>query len=393
MPSLMNGRGIYYLKTIVFFGMFLFMISGLALDASESSTVIVPFERIVVDEQGPQDPWAKKMADLDGDGKQDVIIGGRKGPLVWYRYPDWQENLIVKGGYNTVDGDAGDIDGDGDLDFVMGGLFWYENPGKKAKSDLEWEIHKIAAHPTHDVELGDLDNDGDLDIVTRDQSAFGAPKGRTVHLWYQESPDQWNELVLNCPDGEGIDLADIDRDGDVDVVINGIWFENPGRKNADAWISHFYSDWHPNSTVECADINGDGRLDVVLSPSELKQQYYRLSWFELPENVKDEPWIEHTIVEPIECVIHGLQLADVDGDGSMDVIYSEMHQGEDPDEVVVLFNHAKGDAWRKQVISMKGSHYIQAADVNGDGAVDLMGANWSSDYQPIELWMNKRLSK
>jgi len=362
--------------------------AGIA-NADESSDKTIPFDRIVVDRHGPQNPWIKILADLDGDGKQDIVIGGQKGPLVWYRYPDWKKSLIVTGGYNTVDGEAGDIDRDGDLDIVVGGLFWYENPGKQDGEDKGWKANRIAQHPTHDVELGDLDGDGDLDIATRDQSAFGQPKGQRIHLWYQEAAGRWKEQVLQCPNGEGIDLADIDRDGDSDVVINGLWFENPGKTGK--WISHTYAEWHPNSTVSCADINGDGRLDVVLSPAELKQQFYRLSWFEVPDNVKKSPWTEHTIVKKIECVIHGLQTADIDGNGSMDVVYSEMHQGEDPDEVVIMYNEANGNGWRKQVISVKGSHYIQAADVDGDGDVDLMGANWSSGFQPVELWINKRI--
>ncbi len=363
--------------------------SGLIANTEESKAM-VPFERIVVDAKGPLNPWAKLLADLNGDGKLDIIIAGQKGPLVWYCYPDWKKFPIVDGGYNTVDAEAGDIDNDGDLDIVIGGLFWYENPGKTIKQTPSWKIHQIADHPTHDVELGDLDGDGDLDIATRNQSAFGAPLGKTIHLWYQEAPDRWREQVLKCPDGEGIELADIDRDNDLDVIINGLWFENSDSKTG-KWISHEYAEYHPNSTVDCADINADGRLDVVLSPSELKTQYYHFSWYEVPKQAKQDTWKEHIIIPKIECVIHGLQTADVDGDGSMDVIYSEMHQGEDPDEVAVLFNKSNGQIWQKQVISTKGSHYIQAADIDGDGDIDLMGANWSSDFQPIELWINNRI--
>jgi hypothetical protein len=66
-----------------------------------------------------------------------------------------------------------------------------------------------------------------------------------------------------------------------------------------------------------------------------------------------------------------------------------MHQSVDPDEVVVHVNRQKGASWARQVISTKGSHYIQVADVGSDGDLDIMGANWSGNYQPIELWLNR----
>lgn len=46
-------------------------------------------------------------------------------------------------------------------------------------------------------------------------------------------------------------------------------------------------------------------------------------------------------------------------------------------------------AREKLVLSEKGTHYIQVADVNHDGLPDIFGANWSSDYQPVELWLNR----
>ena len=114
----------------------------------------VRFTHGVVAEQGPKDPWAKIVADIDGNGKPDVIVGGRGGPLVWYAWPDWKATTITAGGYDTVDGEAGDLDGDGDLDIVMGGLLWYENPrlGGSSAQGL-WPVHRVADHPTHDLEL------------------------------------------------------------------------------------------------------------------------------------------------------------------------------------------------------------------------------------------------
>lgn len=347
----------------------------------------IRFDRVVVDEQGPKDPWAKIFADIDGDGFVDIVIGGRTGPLVWYAYPDWSKAQVCKGGYNTVDGEAGDVDGDGDLDIVMGGLLWYENPRPAGDPVRDaWRAHKVADHPTHDVELGDLDNDGHLDIVTRDQSDFGQNAGDKIHLWYQKPNAPWTHKVIDCPHGEGLELHDLDGDGDLDIVIGGIWFEN---RSDGSWPAHPFGQWHPSATVQIADINKDGRPDVVLSPSELKGNFYRLSWFEGPEDTRSPNWSEHVIADRVECVIHGLVTADINGDGLVDVVSAEMHQSADPDEVILYLNQQQGTSWTKQVISTKGSHYIQVADVGSDGDLDIVGANWSGPYQPIELWLNR----
>ena len=350
----------------------------------------VPFDHVIVDGEGPKDPWAKIVADIDGDGFVDIVIGGRAGPLVWYRYPSWAKAVITEGGYRTVDGEAGDIDGDGDLDIVMGGLIWYENPLPDIDPvKARWKAHKIADHRTHDLELADLDRDGDLDIVTRDQSDFGTKAGDKIYLWRQSEGDRWTHRIIECPHGEGLALGDIDRDGDQDVVIGGIWFENHGSIADRDWPGHKFADWHPSATVQVADINEDGRPDVVLSPSELKGNWHRLSWFEAPVHPKGNGWVEHIVADPIECVIHGLAVADFNGDDRLDIAASEMHQGQDPDEVVVFINRSEGTGWDKQLLSRKGSHYIRAGDIGADGDVDLIGANWSGPYQPVEIWENQ----
>ena len=78
------------------------------------------------------------------------------------------------------------------------------------------------------------------------------------------------------------------------------------------------------------------------------------------------------------------------GDGDADIAYAEMHQGADPDEVVVFLNEARGESWHKQVLSNDGSHDIVLADFDQDGDLDIAGANHAGTH-PLELWRNDRV--
>ena len=347
--------------------------------------------RVTIDKQPPERPYAKIVADFSGDGLPDIAIGGAKGPLVWYAYPTWKKRLVAEGGYQTVEGEAADIDNDGDQDIVMGGIVWYENPGAMDQSaDRPWKVHRVAQVRTHDVEVGDLDGDGRLDIVTRNQSSFSNPSGNRFHVWKQQTPDKWSGLEVECPHGEGIKLSDLDRDSDLDVVIGTRWYENSGDILKGPWAEHIYStSWkHADTEVQCHDLNNDGRLDIILTPAELKGDMYRISWFEAPEDAKIPNWPEHVIEQVQETVVHALGVGDMNNDGKSDVVVAEMHQGGDPDEVRVYLNQGGGLVWKKQVLSTTGSHDIVVTDIGADGDLDIVGANHAGSLQTVQLWEN-----
>jgi hypothetical protein len=335
----------------------------------------------------------KGVGDLDGDGRPDLVVAGRSGPLVWYESPGWTRRTIstATGTPGTSTGLAiGDVDRNGSLDVVLANGVWFANPrpGAPAESGT-WARHQIDATTGHDVQLSDLDRDGDLDVVKRNQGSTGD----VIRVFRQNAGGSWTERAIPAPAGEGLAVGDLDADGDADIAIGGRWYENDGNPISGAWSSHTYttSYTHPHLVVKIGNIGGSSRPDIVVSPAESAGGSYRLSWFEAPTNAK-ATWPERIVESGVENVVHALALADFDRNGRTDLAVAEMHQGADPDRVRVLLQ-STGGAFTSVVLSSLGSHSIVYADLDRDGRLDLFGANHntaqSADGARAKIWLNR----
>lgn len=360
----------------------------LSIQCLSSSAADWNFEHIIIDDNGPKDPWVKSFGDIDGNGLLDIVIAGRGKDVFCYYAPAWEKLKIAESNYNTVDGECADVNNDGKLDIIIGGEVWFENDGilidDPTCNRLFWKEHRISEMRTHDIEAADLDGDGDTDIVARDQSGFNHNAGNELHFWRNDGLDQWTYHKISCPHGEGLLLADIDQDGDLDIAASSRWYENTGSIVDGEWKETVISaDWHEDTAIDTGDINQDGKPDAVYTRSEGE---YKISWFEAPADPKQPNWQEHSIDLTLDFA-HGVALGDMDGDGDLDVITAEMHQSK-RDRVLIYENQDKGTKWVPHIIATTGLHNIQVADFNGDGKLDIMGANWSGEFQPIELWIN-----
>jgi len=177
---------------------------------------------------------------------------------------------------------SADFDNDGDIDLVHSGGMNLQSQGDGTFSQVDWNL--LGAVEGHNLKAIDLNQDGILDIVGSE--AFGNYKGDS--LFYQlggvekESFQFSTEVNLVSGNGAiGFDVADVDGDGDMDIVAsidNGklqLWF-NQLNEAAGAMVlssgflpndSHYYTD------LNLADINGDGVIDIIASSSSQTRAY------------------------------------------------------------------------------------------------------------------------
>jgi hypothetical protein len=343
-----------------------------------SCSVKPRFAEKIIDNQAPQNVWMKTIGDINGDGFNDIIVGGQNGGIVAYLTPDWRKQKINDTIKVSTDGEVCDLNNDGILDLVLiadKALIWLSGPN--------WEYHLIDSVVLHDIEVADFDNDGIIDIAGRNQAEWG--NGDTLFIYHQKPVLAWTKYIKVIVNGEGLKVADINKDKRPDILVNGYWFENTG--NIENWNEHKFSDtWNwRNTYIDVADMNNDGLPDVLLSPSELQGQIYHISWFEAPTD-PELIWKEHIVVDSVETVVHFIGAADFDLDGKMDFMIAEMKQGKFPHEVAVFYNRGKNN-WKKEVISTGGSHSIRLFDFDGDGDMDAFGANHQENI--VKLWINQ----
>jgi hypothetical protein len=334
--------------------------------------------------------------DIDGDGDIDLLsYEGIDDWVVWRENLDGQGNFGPAQNIVFLDGadpKLSDIDGDGDLDILAlrstafinaDRILWYENTDGLGNFGPEQIV-------TDDIDLpnafypADLDGDGDLDVLASSSGGLDEVK------WYENTDGQGafgpEQLITNTLNSvRSLSAADVDGDGDLDAVFASLiedkvgWIENEDGSGSFGAINNLSIEVDGAISVFVADVDDDGDADIVYGSSVDN----KIGWFENLDGIGSFPG-ERLIT--IDANISGtVSSADLDGDGDMDVLISSSSYNK-----IFWYENTDGQGTlgtEKVIINnLDRPQNIYPADLDGDGDLDLLSASSSNTINDKIAW-------
>lgn len=403
MKSFVHSRGLQQFAVVTVLAMF----SGV-VTAAEGE---VAFEKVQL--TGTFHAEGSGIGDINRDGHGDAVYGP-----YWYAGPDFTERHEIyppedfdPNGYsNNFITFVADVDGDEWLDVLVNvwpgkEVAWFRNPGKPEEQGVRWE--RQLAFPVVDNEspgFADVTGDGVPELVfhTGGVLGFAKPSDTTGTERWMFTPCSemhgWGQYT------HGLGFGDVNGDGRADLLMSEGWWEQPEDLAGSPWTKHPFPFGSGGAQMHVYDVDDDGDGDVITS---LKAHDYGLSWFEqVTADDGSITFVEHAILptiaeESLDGVQfsqpHAVELADINGDGLMDIVtgkrfWAHGPKGDaDPAGAAVLYwfelVHTASDdgvavSYTPHRIDNDSGVGTQFAtgDLNGDGKVDIVIGNKKGGY-------------
>ncbi|MDT8377022.1 MAG: FG-GAP-like repeat-containing protein [Mariprofundaceae bacterium] len=304
----------------------------MSLDNSKS-----PLPAFSMHNIGPQHQFesrATRFVDLNQDGHIDLLIGGRDS--VDGFHVEWGDGAghwrMQPGPFTSMQPRSfavADVDADSTLEILIGGegdqkglQIWSLDAASGG-----WKLHSspVDGGIYHAVKFSDLNHDGWPDIIA---ARMGSERDGGIYVLLNDGHGGWQAGTGPMVAGAFTDLAiaDMNGDGNADIVASrrgGLGARSD--KNDEHWrqvggVQIWYGDgtsrWEPEvlpadadaESVTVADVNGDGRLDIVAG---LYQQGIRL-W------LGGKSWKKQGVIQ--QGTWSDLKVGDLDGDGRRELV-------------------------------------------------------------------------
>lgn len=242
-----------------------------------------------------------------------------------------------------------DLDGDGKKEIITGSIDGYLTVVNGASYQVAWDKNLgdyLAGYDSTRIQsslaAADLDGDGRIEIVVATGGAdpldSGGP-GALIVLTYVGGGDYFNlmpgwpvfafdELSDNAPDGftSTPSLGDIDGDGDMEIVIGGMdrrlhAFHHDGTYVLGWPLSRDYGILRESrSTASLADLDGDGILDVIIGTNNYKIPNCANPYLFYAMKGNTTPLLGFPF-ETTQNIESSPAISDIDGDGSLDIVF------------------------------------------------------------------------